>query len=204
MQELVLTLFFLFLCVKKLVERFTVKALRDRVPPQSCHRNLHVILALDLLVSILNGTLRTIKSNFDERIAILIDGRSSKSAPKLSIQFKLNFFLFIWLPHDQRIHCLLDHFFVSILYQFEISKNFTGYLICFGDFGYWCHFFGSLCWWSSLCATSSLKNLFGNSSLDGVKRLSQMGWQLLLEQDITNSDSIVVLVQKFMHSGEHD
>lgn len=77
MQELVLTLFFLFLCVKKLVERLTVKALRDRVPPQSCHWNLHVILALDLLVSILNGHLRTIKSNFDESIGSLIDSRSS-------------------------------------------------------------------------------------------------------------------------------
>jgi hypothetical protein len=93
-EQLVLGIFLLFLCVEELIQSFTVQGLSDSIPAETGNWDLHVKLLLSLVIAILKRSVGTVESDFEHGGGVLSDSKASKTTPKLNVQFEFNFLVF--------------------------------------------------------------------------------------------------------------
>mgnify|MGYP006950292760 CR=1 FL=1 len=97
-QQTILWLFLLLLSVEKSVQGLTIESLSDRIPPQSCDRNLHILLLFDLLITILEWCIRTVQSHLEHGGRVLCNSKSTQAAPELNVKFQFNLLQLGWNP----------------------------------------------------------------------------------------------------------
>jgi len=177
-QETILGFLLLLLGVEESVECLAVESLSHSIPPQTSNRNLQILFGFDLDVTVFEGSVSTVQSNFEHRRRILIYGQSAKATPQLHIELQLDFLLFRGNPQIELVHSLLNQFSLAVLDQFQVREHLRGQDVYLARSFHLFDFDGSLafCWglcWGGFCALfTEPAHLLCNLSSNRIKSFS--------------------------------